>query len=62
MPPSIQEYLKENYAQYHMGEASIEDKKNEKVYEIELLNGFFREVELEYILQGRFLTRETFKD
>lgn len=62
LPDNIKAYLQDKYPQLHIGEASIEEKKGEKVYELELLNGFFREIELEFDIDGNFLRKETFKD
>lgn len=62
LPQPIKDYLKAHFPQYHIGEASIEEKGGTKVYELELLNGFFREVELEFDLAGKLLSEETFKE
>lgn len=62
LPENILQYLKKNHPQLHIGEASIEEKGGEKVYELELLNGFFREIELEFDIDGKFLSKESFKE
>jgi len=62
LPQPIKDYLRAHFPQYHIGEASIEEKGGIKVYELELLNGFFREVELEFDLDGNLLSEETFKE
>lgn len=62
LPQEIRNYLDKHYPQYHIGEASIEEKSNSKVYELELLNGFFREIELEFDMEGNLLNKEIFKD
>ena len=62
LPPAIKAYLKENYPQQFIGEASIEQKGEVVVYELELLTGFFREIELEFDMDGNFLNKESFKD
>ncbi len=60
LPQPIKDYLNKHYPQYHVGEASIEIKGEKKVYELELLNGFFREIELEFDMNGNLLSKETF--
>lgn len=62
LPENINKYLEENYPQLHIGEASIEMDKGETVYELELLNGFFREIEVEFDTNGEFLRKESFND
>lgn len=62
LPQPIKDYLQQHYPQYHIGEASIEVKGEKKVYELELLNGFFREIELEFDLDGNLLSKESFAE
>lgn len=62
LPDNIIKYLEENYPQLHIGEASIEKNKGETVYELELLNGFFREIEVEFDINGEFLREESFNE
>ena len=62
LPNNIIKSLEENYPHLHIGEASIEKDKGEKVYELELLNGFFREIELEFDINGKLLRKEAFNE
>lgn len=62
LPVGVSKYLEENYPQLHIGEASIEKKNGETVYELELLNGFFRDIELEFDINGVFLRKESFNE
>lgn len=62
LPDNIIKYLEENYPQLHIGEASIEKNNGETVYELELLNGFFRDIELEFDINGEFLRKESFNE
>ena len=62
LPQSIRDYLRQEYSQLHIGEASLESKNDATVYEVELLNGFFREIDLEFDVDGNLLKKETFKE
>lgn len=62
LPQPIIDYLNKHFPQHHVGEASIEIKGKKKVYELELLNGFFKEIELEFDMNGNLLSNEAFKD
>lgn len=62
LPGNILLYIKDNYPQLHIREVSIEKDKGGTVYEVELLNGFFREIEVEFDTNGAFLNEESFNE
>lgn len=62
LPQKIIEYVEENYPMLYIEEVSVEEEKGKVVYELEMLNGFFRDMELEFDMEGNLIDKERFTD
>lgn len=62
LPQKVLDYVDENYPMLYISEVSVEERDGRKVYELELLNGFFMDMELEFDMEGNLTGKEMFTE